>query len=212
MTLVKQLSKPLANQIKAAAITNPGFRSFCVWLGRAESRVDAAMDRSMRSGEGESEDEAKAGVGGSVLMESGRQRMNYATYLWLGSSGRRAPLDEEEAVRRAADWLGEAVVYSVAVAGTAAEYYRSNVEKAEKARAVDEAKRRDEKRVERLEEDVRALHARVEEALAGSSSSSSSRRTRNTRSAAAGDGRGDGGGGGGGWGWISSGARLLGAS
>ena len=203
MTLVKQLSKPLANQIKAAAITNPGFRSFCVWLGRAESRVDEAMERSMRSGEGESEDEAKAGAGGSVLMESGRQRMNYATYLWIGSSGRRAPLDEEEAVRRAADWLGEAVVYSVAVAGTAAEYYRTNVEKAEKARAVDEAKRRDEERVERLEDDVRALHARVEEALAASSSSSP-RRTRNARNAAD-DGRGDGGGGGGGW-------SLLGAS
>ena len=159
----------------------------------------------MRSGEAEGE-ETKAG--GSVLMESGRQRMNYATYLWMGgSSGRRVPLDEEEAVRRAADWLGEAVVYSVAVAGTAAEYYRSNVEKAEKARAVDEAKRRDEERVERLEEDIRALHARVEEALAATSSSPRRTRKRSSMGGATGEG-----GGGGGWGWMGSGARLLGVS
>ena len=74
-------------------IHNEGFRSFCIWFGRIEYRTDEAMSKeidqesptsksTMEEG-GASRREAKDGASGSKIMESGRKKLSYASYLWM---------------------------------------------------------------------------------------------------------------------------------
>ena len=70
-------------------IHNEGFRSFCIWFGRIEYRADEAMSKQIDEkadasamSEGGGGATADGAAAGSKLMESGRRKLSYASYLW----------------------------------------------------------------------------------------------------------------------------------
>ena len=66
-------------------------------------------------------------------------------------------------MKRAAEYLGEAFLYTVAGVATVVEVSRSNYEKAEKDRAASARRAEQEESVRRLAERVEELHLRLEE-------------------------------------------------
>ena len=74
-------------------------------------------------------------------------------------------LDEDEAVKRAAEYLGEATIYMIAGVTTAAEAYRSNNEKAEKDRAAKARREAQEESMLRLTKQVEELQSQVRELM-----------------------------------------------
>merc|ERR1712146_303925 len=62
-------------------------------------------------GNGSISSKSSSGDAGSKIMESGMKKISYASYLW---TRKEIVLNEEEAGKRAAEYLGEAFIYTVA--------------------------------------------------------------------------------------------------
>lgn len=112
---MKQVSKPLATQLKLTAQESPVLRGYVTRLGQAMHEYNARLAESLKSDS-----------------ERGARRV-FVT-----------KLDDETALKKAADFLGEIFIFSLAAGAVVYEVNASSVKdaaKAEKAKAEKEALR-----------------------------------------------------------------------
>jgi hypothetical protein len=118
--LVKQVSKPLASQLKSTAVAHPRFRVLLTRLGQRLHEANAALTQSLKS-DGELATGRKARARARL-----RQRARATPDCGVMNAAVRAhaaagcapqvfitKLDEDTALKKAADLLGEVFIFAV---------------------------------------------------------------------------------------------------
>ena len=115
--LVKQISKPLASQLKSSAIAHPALRSMLTRLGQRMHEYNAALTQKLKS-EGELATGRKArrhGRGFRVVTLCPHSRCARAQVFITR-------LDDDAALKKAADFMGEVFIFAARALRRAARF------------------------------------------------------------------------------------------
>ena len=112
--LVKQISKPLASQLKSSAIAHPALRSLLTRLGQRMHEYNAALTQKLKS-------EGELATGRKVRRDGARRwrrhGRGFRVVTLLLTAALRAQvfvtrLDDDAALKKAADFMGEVFIFA----------------------------------------------------------------------------------------------------